>query len=87
MFKMRASAFGVLAVAAAALAQTKDFDALTSPPTHAKYNIGDTLPIAWTPSAPAGKITLTLIGGPTASDLAPVTVIAGISPPIPKSKP
>jgi hypothetical protein len=68
---MRASVLQVLALAATALAQTCGFDAFSSPPDQSTYKIGDTLPNAWTPSAPAGKITLTLIGGPAKNLLAP----------------
>jgi len=74
---MRASVLQVVGFAAAAMAQTLGFDSLISPPTQANYKVGDTLPIEWTPSAPEGKITLTLIGGPVPSLLAPIVVIAG----------
>jgi hypothetical protein len=77
---MRASFLQVLAFATAALAQTAGFDVFSTPVNQSSWKVGDVLPIAWAPSAPAGKITLTLIGGPSSSNLAAVIVIAGTLP-------
>ena len=73
---MRASFIQFLAFATVALAQTPGFDVFSEPKNQSSWKVGDVLPIAWMPSAPAGKITLTLIGGSSSSDLAPVLVIA-----------
>jgi hypothetical protein len=82
--KMRASFLvQVLAFATAALAQTPGFDPFFSPLDQSKYKVGDVLPIAWNATKTGGKISLTLVGGTSAKDLAPVTVIAGSSLPSP----
>ncbi|PMD17217.1 hypothetical protein NA56DRAFT_692130 [Hyaloscypha hepaticicola] len=73
---MRVSLIQFIAFATAALAQTPGFDVFSSPNSQSSWKVGDVLPIAWTPSMPAGKITLTLIGGSSSSNLAPVLVIA-----------
>jgi len=67
----------VLAFATVALAQTPGFDSFFSPLDQSKYKVGDVLPIAWNATETGGKISLTLVGGTSAKDLAPVTVIAG----------
>ncbi|KAH8776185.1 hypothetical protein BGZ57DRAFT_363916 [Hyaloscypha finlandica] len=66
----------VLAFATVALAQTPGFDHFFSPLDQSKYKVGDVLPIAWNATETGGKISLTLVGGTSAKDLAPVTVIA-----------
>ncbi|KAE9367076.1 hypothetical protein N431DRAFT_429814 [Stipitochalara longipes BDJ] len=73
---MRASILEVLAFAAAAQAQTSGFDPFSSPADQSKWNVNDVLPIAWNATVTGGTITLTLIGGSSSKDLAPVTVIA-----------
>jgi hypothetical protein len=77
---MRSSLISFLGFATVALAQTAGFDVFYEPKNQSSWKVGDVLSIAWTPSAPAGKITLTLIGGSSSSDLAPVVVIARNSP-------
>lgn len=82
--KIRASFLvQVLAFATVALAQTPGFDPFFCPLDQSKYKVGDVLPIAWNATETGGKISLTLVGGTSAKDLAPVTVIAGSSLPFP----
>jgi len=65
-----------LALAATTYAQTKNFDALTSPAAGVTYKVGDNLPITWEPAGTTGNIKLELIGGSSVSDLHSVVVIA-----------
>lgn len=66
----------ILGFVSAALAQTPDFDPFLSPVNQSTFTVGQILPISWTPTAPAGKINLTLIGGPSPSELQPIAYIA-----------
>jgi hypothetical protein len=53
-----------LSSASIVFAQTAGFDVFTQPITPGStYACGSTLKIAWTPSAPAGKITILLLEG------------------------
>ncbi len=67
----------VLALASLAAAQnpTAGFDVITSPRDQETYKVGEAIAIIWEDSVKSGNITLTLIGGPSANNLAPITVI------------
>ncbi|KFY00489.1 hypothetical protein V490_01325, partial [Pseudogymnoascus sp. VKM F-3557] len=58
-----------LATATSVLAETVGFDVLTAPAMHEVLQAGSKFTIKWTPSEPAGPITLLLMQGETAKTL------------------
>jgi len=71
------SAAALLAFASSALAQTPNFDPITSPTKDEDVKAGSTFDIVWQPSSSySGTVTLGLLGGSSPSTLSDVGTIA-----------